>query len=528
MTKARTTQQTIDAPVLALQTFMPAEIQGLGSVISLFETMYENGIQYCHWKSNIRLEQSLNGKTDLDLLVNRSQSRTLQQILLAQDIKPIAPPAGQQYPGMEHYLGFDESTGKLFHLHVHYQLVLGEEYIKNFRLPLEQDFLNHTRMIKGICTPIPELEIIILSIRILLKYRVRDAVKDILTIRSPGIKKAFHDEIDWLMNQTNLERIKSTLTDITPLLPAEIILEFLKILENGSRDGAKLVLLQSKLRKALSTYQRRSLLSATFSYFQQLWTRRKSFFRTSPSSGLKLPQGGLTIAMLGADGAGKSTLVAEISKWLSWKLDVRNFYLGSKQPSWMSRSLYYAFRIFRRSHSIASKIFSDRNFVSRILLEIRDDFLYLHHLINGRDRYQRYEQGARLATEGCVVIFDRFPVSTFDQTTNYHLLDGPRIQSLAADQETNIARRFSKSEQSLYDQFEAPDALVFLHVSPEISIRRKPDHQEALIRIKSESITRIAQRAEWEYGSKRCIQIDANLPYDQVLSQLKQEIWKLL
>jgi thymidylate kinase len=429
---------------------------------------------------------------------------------------------------MEHYLGFDESSGKLFHLHVHYQLVLGEEYIKNFRLPLEQAFLNHTRMIKGIWTPIPELEIIILSIRIMLKYRFRDAVKDILSIRSPGIKKAFLDEIDWLMNQTNLERIKSTLTDITPILPAEIILEFLKTLEKGSRDGAKLVSLQRKLRKALSAYQRRSLFSATVSYFQQLWTRRKSFLRTSPSSGLKLPQGGLTIAMLGADGAGKSTLSTEISKWLSWKLDVRNFYLGSKQPSWMSRSLYYAFRIFRRSHSIASKIFSDRNFVSRVLLEIRDDFLYLHHLINGRDRYQRYEQGARLATEGCVVIFDRFPVSTFDQATNYHLLDGPRIQALTADQETNIARRFSKSEQSLYDQFEAPDALVFLHVSPEISIRRKPDHQEALIRIKSESITRIAQRAEWEYGSKRCIQIDANLPYDQVLSQLKQEIWKLL
>ena len=518
----------INDTLLTYQPEISTNVQGMDAVSRLFQSLHENRIQYCHWKSNIRLDQSLNGKTDLDLLVDRSQSYMLKQILLTLNIKPISPPAGQQYPGMEHYLGFDESSGKLFHLHVHYQLVLGEEYIKNFRLPLEQVFLKHTSITQGINTPIPELEIGILSIRILLKYRLRDAVKDVLSIRSPGIKKAFLDEIDWLMNQTNLERIKSTLTDITPILPAEIILEFLKTLEKESRDGAKFVSLQRKLRKALSAYQRTNLFSATISYFQQLWTRRKSFLRTSPSSGLKLPQGGLTIAMMGADGAGKSTLVAEISKWLSWKLDVRNFYLGSKQPSWMSRYLYYAFRIFRRSHSIASKIFSDRSFVSRILMEIRDDFLYLHHLSNGRDRYQRYEKGARLATEGCVVIFDRFPVSIFDQTTNYHLLDGPRIQALASDQETNIARRFSESEQSLYDQFEAPDALVFLHVSPEISIRRKPDHQEALVRIKSESITQISQRAEWEYGSQRCIQIDANLPYDHVLSQLKQEIWNLL
>lgn len=528
MTKTRTTQSIMDEPLLSLQSFTSAKIQGLDSVVSFFDTLHENGIPYCHWKSNIRLDHSLNGKTDLDLLVDRSYSHTLKQILLSLDIKPIAPPAGQQYPGMEHYLGFDECTGKLFHLHVHYQLVLGEEYIKNFRLPLESTFLNHTRLINGISTPIPELEAGILSIRVLLKYRFRDAVKDIFSIRSPGIKKAFRDEIDWLLNQTSLERIKSTLEDITPILPADIILEFLQTLEENPRNGLKFVSLQKDLRKAISAYQRRSPFSATLGYFQQLWTRRKSFLRTSPSTGLKLPQGGLTIAMLGADGAGKSTLVAETSKWLSWKLDVRNFYLGSKQPSGISKFLYFAFRIFRRSYSIASKILSARNFVSQILMEMRDDLLYLHHLSNGRDRYQRYEEGARLATDGSVVIFDRFPVSTFDQATNHHLLDGPRIQSLATGKETTIARHFSNTEQRLYDQFNAPDALVFLHVSPEISIQRKPDHQEALIRMKSETITQIAQRAKWEYGEKRCIQLDADLPYDQVLLQLKREIWKLL
>ena len=136
-----TSQTKIYPPILE------PEFPSLEAVAGLFQMLHAQGVRYVHWKSNIRLGLSLQGGTDLDLLVDKEHSRTFRQILLQQEIKPILPPQGQRYPGMEHYLGFDPASGKLFHLHVHYQLVLGDEYIKNFRLPLEEYFLQHTRLL---------------------------------------------------------------------------------------------------------------------------------------------------------------------------------------------------------------------------------------------------------------------------------------------------------------------------------------------------------------------------------------------
>src|SRR6185503_21305211 len=46
-----------------------------------------------------------------------------------------------------------------------------------------------------------------------------------------------------------------------------------------------------------------------------------------------LPQGGLTVAVVGADGAGKSTLVAELAEWLSHEIAVVCTYGGSGKGS---------------------------------------------------------------------------------------------------------------------------------------------------------------------------------------------------
>ena len=36
---------------------------------SLFQDLLEYGVKYTHWKSNLRLNVSLQGRTDLDLLI---------------------------------------------------------------------------------------------------------------------------------------------------------------------------------------------------------------------------------------------------------------------------------------------------------------------------------------------------------------------------------------------------------------------------------------------------------------------------
>src|SRR5574338_1227695 len=126
-----------------LRTLSPfAEAKGeypaaLNAARDLFKALAANHVRYCHWKSNLRLEQGLLGKTDLDLLVDASHMGLLRRILAEQDIKPVLAPPGKRYPGIEDWLGFDTQTGRLFHLHVHYRLVLGEQFVKNYHVPLE-------------------------------------------------------------------------------------------------------------------------------------------------------------------------------------------------------------------------------------------------------------------------------------------------------------------------------------------------------------------------------------------------------
>jgi hypothetical protein len=223
-------------PIFELSTKIQETTVGLKAVQALFQSLNERGIRYCLWKSNIRQEQGMSGETDLDLLVDREHSAAFRQILQEHNIRPFHAAPGRHYPSMENHLGFDDVTGRLFHLHVHYQLVLGERFIKNYRLPLENRFLDAVQLRYGAKLPSVELEIIILSIRILLKYRDRDLLRDILPYRSTGISASFRKEIEWLLEQTNRERIERTLAQIYETVPGDLILEFLDIVLTGRKE----------------------------------------------------------------------------------------------------------------------------------------------------------------------------------------------------------------------------------------------------------------------------------------------------
>src|SRR5687767_9048007 len=110
-------------PVIELRTNIQEATVGMKAPSELFRSLNERGIRYCLWKSNIRQEEGMRGETDLDFLVDREHIAAFRQTLQEHDIKPFHPAPGRNYPAMENHLGFDKATGRLFHLHVHYQLV---------------------------------------------------------------------------------------------------------------------------------------------------------------------------------------------------------------------------------------------------------------------------------------------------------------------------------------------------------------------------------------------------------------------
>jgi thymidylate kinase len=520
---------------VSIQTPGPRLIAGVSDYPSdtipalrtLLDELGEKRVRYCLWKSNIRLRAGLSGETDLDLLVDREDGLLLREILGRHRLKQLMPHKASAHAGMEHFLGMDEASGRLFHLHIHYQLVLGEQYVKNYRLPIESHVLSSIRLLDGVPVPLAEVELSILAVRALLKYRGRDGVKDILGIRSPGIPEEIQNEIAWLLDQTTAADVRVTLEAGGGPVPGNVVSQLLETIIRSPRSGYTLLLLRSRLRRALRPFRRRSRPRATIEYWRAT-RRRRQLRRRSLQARMTPSAGGLTIALVGADGSGKSTIADALARWLSWKLDVRVKYLGSNMPSPLGDRLYLAFRALRRVQRAVSNRLGPGSGVVRWIGSMRDITLALHHLAIGRDRARRYRDGESDAKAGRVVIFDRFPLESLSGEPRHKALDGPRISRVFQESTGPVKRALAGAEERVYRTFLLPDYLIVLDVSPEVSADRKPDHSLEILREKSRAAIEVAALAEMRHGSVRVVKVDADLPLARVLGEIKRRVWDVL
>jgi hypothetical protein len=494
-----------------------------GTIPSLADLLDELGrqqIRYCHWKSNEHLAAGLAGLTDLDLLVDVADAERLRALLTGRGLRKLTPPPAKEFPGMEHFLGFDHNSGRLYHLHVHQQLVLGEEHVKNHHLPLEARFLESARPLHGVPVPSPELELAVLVVRALLKYRDRDVVKDVLAIRSPGLRDTVRAELDWLLDRAGVAEVRAALQD-AEVVPIDVVVRFLQTYRREPRAGTTFLMLRSRLRSCLRSARRHGWTSAKARRLAARW-RRGSRARMTPASG------GRTIAVVGADGSGKSTVSHELARWLGWKLDVRVHYLGSKSPSRRSRWSYAAFRALRRSHRAASGRFGPASVPAGALATARDVAFGLHHLAVGHDRARRLHQARRDARAGRVVIFDRFPLVALSSRQEHLVLDGPRIRTALGEPVGRIVRGLAAREEDLYRAFGLPDHLVVLHVSADVAAARKPDHRPDVLAAKALAADELARLATRSDVATRTICVDADRPLDTVLLDLKRRVWDVV
>lgn len=499
----------------------------IAALAAFLDDLGRDGVRYCLWKSNIRLPEALAGRTDLDLLVDREHAPRFNEVVARHRLKRIDPAPGGAHPGMEHFLGMDRGSGRLFHLHVHYQLVLGERYVKNYRLPLEGAFLDTTRLLHGVPVPPADLEVAVLSVRALLKYRARDVVKDVLKIRSPGIPDEILTEIQWLLDQTTIAQVRDRLQR-GDVLPADIVVSFLESITTRPRPGATLYRLRQQLRAALGEFQRHGRVQTLARYGQVAWRRRRRLRRRPFLAQMTPAGGGAAFALVGADGSGKSTLAATLAEWLSWKLEVRVLYMGSKAPSRLSRWLYLAFRAQRRGHRAVSRRLPVDAWPARAAAWTRDVTLALHHLAIARDRARRERDGRHEVLDGRVVVYDRFPLEMLSSRQDHRLLDGPQIGASLDGNRGRLVRTLAAAEERRYRRFRLPEDLVMLLVRPDVSTRRKPDHDPEVLAAKSRATAELATLAEYGGPPPRVTRIDANRPLDAVLLDVKTRLWDAL
>jgi hypothetical protein len=491
----------------------------LAALRALLAAFDAAGVPHCHFKSNQHLAAALSGETDLDLLVARSAGRTAQAVLAAEGLKRFDAGVGTGYPAVEDWLGFDDATGRMLHLHVHYALPVGELHLKSYALPLA-DALLETRVRDaetGVWTSEPNHELLLLLVRYALKARGRDRLGALTGQRH--FRGGALREYEWLAARTDRAAVRAL---AERELGADVATRVAPLLERAP-DLAGLLALRRVLRRRLAPHR---TWSAPEAALRRLWREGvQRVTRRLRRRGVNLPRtfrrrnplGGVVIAFVGCDGAGKSTVLAEMRSWLGWKLDVYPIYFGSgdgpasalRQPLRWVRALQRRARPPRppeqRSRVLAPRPPSLGKAVWALVL--------------AREKAGRLRAAERARQRGLVVVCDRFPQS---QVLGFN--DGPLL-SPWLDHPSLVRRRLAEWELGVYRSASrlAPDLALKLDISPTVAISRKPDM--AL----EECARRRAAVAALDWGP-RCehLVIDAEQPLEKVLLEVKRAIWARL
>lgn len=501
----------------------------LGVVAELCRRMADSGVVYCHWKSNEHLRPATLGETDLDILVDRESAPRLPLLLAEAGYKRMLAPPERSYVGIEDYLALDRATGKLVHLHLHYRLILGEKFLKGYRLPWEDRLLAGRQLDHelGIYVSPPELELIVLVIRATLKLRRRER----LGLGGVGPLDAdFFREFRWLAARVDAFRLAAEATELLGPRAASSLATMLQT----PPDRAALSRFRSEIAATTSAWRTYSPAQATRRRWireararsAKLWSR---LLGKRPITRFSNPRGGVIIAFLGADGSGKSTVTGAIDKWLSWRAHVVRLYFGFgdgpvsplRRPLQALKSQYARRRSRTRAAAAPTSTLPGMEQTAQPSWSDAPKAVWriLWSWSVVREKQNRLGQAQAARNHGLVVLGDRYP-----QAQIMGLGDGPLLSQWERHPWAWL-RAAARRELEAYREMEqvAPDLVIKLNVTPEVSARRKQD-------VSLDSLARrvdVVQRVQFPAGV-RIAQVNADQPLEQVLLEVKRAVWEAL
>ncbi|HSD33574.1 MAG TPA: hypothetical protein VLB49_16785 [Gemmatimonadales bacterium] len=492
----------------------------------LFDRLHTEGIRYCHWKSNEHLRASFTGATDVDVLFDRRAIVPLTRVLGETNFKRFVVKPGRGYPGIEDYVGFDAASGALTHLHVHYQLTLGEKFLKGHRLPWEDVYLD-TRIWNGefgLYTADPHVELVVLLVRAVMKLRVRDSLLEALG--TPYFRGGLRRELRWLQQRVERRRLQ----DIGAQLVGEPAAQLLpELAERAQPSVRQLRAFGRRVRPSLDEYR---LFAASDAVRQMatrelgvVWWKLRNWYHGAPTKSTRtLPQGGLTVAILGADGAGKSTLTAALADWLSREVAVVTTYGGSGKgsatlPRRLLQSLGALRRALKRSSRSAAAAPAHIEAGARRPETTPSLARAVWVLALARERRQRARDGRRARGQGMIVVSDRLPQTQFPGWN-----DGPRLAPWL-EHGSAALRAMARREQAAFQLAEMTplDLVLKLHVSPEVATHRKPETPAEQLRTGIDMVHRLRFPP-----TTRVVELDAEQPLPTVLLAAKRALWEVI
>jgi hypothetical protein len=470
-------------------------------------------VRYCHWKSNIRLAESLAGEEDLDLLVARADAARFAAVLPDSGFKLARSISGPEHPAMFHAFALDEMRGRLLHLHAYFQLLTGDSLAKSYHLPIEGELLSKTRVWKGIPTPLPELELALFVLRIMLKHT---GLAEIALV-SRGYAGVVR-ELAWLAAAADHSAAAELWCAWVPGATPEMFDRTVEAIA-APRAIVERIALGRRLARQLRGWRRLGAAAAPLSRWRQIAVMALGRIRRRRDFALQ--SGGLIIAVVGPKASGKSTLSAELVRRLGKHLDVRRVHAG-KPPVTLVTILP------RLMTPLARAIFPGERTGEYEKPERRSQASYsLLHIFRmvllAYDRRALLRRCWRDAASGALVVADRYPSVTIGAIDSRRFDDDAVIACGSA-----LKRWLMRREQALCASLPRPGLVLRLAVCQAAAVRRDalrlkvggPDAGAVLRRWNMET--------SGDFGSTPVSAVATDRALEETATELMRAVWTAL
>jgi thymidylate kinase len=322
-------------------------------------------------------------------------------------------------------------------------------------------------------------------------------------------------ELSWLHERSSHHRVSGDLVAALPYVPAELFVGCLRDIRPGASVWFR-ARTAGRLHRALDVHGRRSRRDdAALRIWRRIVWGTRRVVRGAPKK--KPAGGGLLVAIVGGDGAGKSTAVADLAGWLSATFATKTIHLG-KPPPHLATLLVKGPMVVLRGLGLlrATRVPAYR--LQDSGAPFPGHAWLLWNVLTARDRYLAYRHARRWVTGGGLVVSDRMPLSQL------RTMDGCRTSWLDGSARLGyLARRLVALEMSYYAKIEPPDVLIVLRVDPAIAVQRKLGEDDpASVRERAGEIFDI------DWADTPAVVIDAARSRDEVASTIRRLVWSRL
>jgi len=103
----------------------------------LIDALNDNNIPWVIYKGKYHYPDGFDGIGDADILIDESKINEAHCILHETGCIQVVTQTYLCRNGVEDWMGFDDNTGKLIHIHLHTKIVFGDSFLDQYRFKLD-------------------------------------------------------------------------------------------------------------------------------------------------------------------------------------------------------------------------------------------------------------------------------------------------------------------------------------------------------------------------------------------------------